>query len=85
MKIEDIETINKIIYDSQSYLLEKIRHHHCEIENLRLTHEKQIQELNYKLINAYQEINTVYASPRYLSGRIILAPFAIFKKILRIR
>lgn len=85
MNINDLENINKIIFDSQSHLLEKIRHHGCEIENLKLKHQKQIFELEVKLAKAYEEINTVYSSPRYLTGRLILSPFIILKKIVRIR
>jgi hypothetical protein len=84
MKLEDLENINKIIFDSQSYLLEKIRHHNCEIENLRIHYDKAIQQLEFKLTSAYDEINTVYSSPRYLTGRLILSPFIILKKMLRL-
>ena len=83
MNIEDLETFNKIIFDSQSHLLEKIRHHNCEIENIKLNYEKSIQDLNHKLQNAYDEINIVYSSPRYQVGRICLMPFSLIKKLIR--
>lgn len=85
MKIEDIENINKVIFDSQAYLLEKIRHHNCEIESMKNNYEKRIQELGFKLTSAYAEINSVYSSPRYITGRFILSPFIVLKKILRLR
>jgi hypothetical protein len=85
MKIEDLENINKVIFDSQSYLLEKIRHHNCEIENIKIHYDKIIQQLEFKLTSAYAEINAVYSSPRYITGRFILSPFIVLKKILRLR
>lgn len=85
MKIEDLENINKVIFDSQSYLLEKIRHHNCEIENLKNKNDIKIQQLEFKLSSAYVEIKTLYSSPQYLIGRFILSPFIFIRKILKLK